>query len=587
MKCTVCEIGCDITEGNYGRCQMYTNQNDRIIERFPNSYLTILPITIETMPMVHFAPKNKFLQVSTVGCNFKCQGCISETLTSNVDAIAGALNTALPADIIRRAQAEECLGIVFCLNDPAASYYTFLALAQEAKKAGLLVGCSTNGYFTESSLDTLIPYLDFANIGLKGSSDARYQECGAKSALPVFRNICKLHEAQVHVEVSVMYINNADKEILNAAKEVASVSKDIPLQVMRFVPFGDATPGLEPTINNSEKVVDRLRNILNHVYLFNSPGTTYLTTNCPVCGTEVIEREFYGPMGCRTINHYKNGQCSCGWQAPVKGPINTEQFTEYGMLGGYRTTRAIEMAHAILVTLGIRDNEELSCVLGNIIKEDFIRGLHDKIQKIDSWLELIWDLSIQTGRENEGKALVSFIQERVNVINKGVALVKSRPSVYYSMGYPLFALNAERFETNLVEAAGGVCVNKRLTRKGKPGINISVNELNELSPEMMFISGFLSSPASDYIQYCNTHKIDNKAVQMNKIVNVPAGWDFGSPRWILGFMFLANTIHPEIFSFDLEAEQKEFYERFYGIHAENVVTNRDFSRPVVYTRQEK
>ncbi|MBA2862815.1 radical SAM protein [Methanococcus maripaludis] len=586
MKCTVCEIGCDIPEGRYGRCNMYTNQNSKIIERFPESYLTVLPITIETMPMVHFAPKNKFLQVNTVGCNFKCQGCISETLTSNVDALAGALTKASAADIVHRAKTEECQGIVFCLNDPAASYYTFLALAKETKSANLWVGCSTNGYFTEKALTTIIPYLDFVNIGLKGSSDARYKECGAKSAAPVFRNIRMLHEAGIHVETSAMYINGNDEEILKAAKEVASVSKDIPLQVMRFVPFGEAKPELEPTINKSEQIVGQLRSILNYVYLFNSPGTEYLTTACPICGNEIIKREFYGPMGCRTTDSCENGKCSCGWLAPVKGPINSEQFTEYGMLGGYRTTRAIEMAHAILITLGIRDNEELGEILGDIIKEDFIRGLHDRIQQINSWIGLINDLAMRTGREKEGSELITFIQERVDKISEGSKLVKSRPSVYYSMGYPLFALNAERFETNLVESVGGICVNKSLTRKGKPGVNISVNEINELGPDIMFISGFLSSPASDYIQYCSRHGIDNKAVQMGNIFNVPAGWDFGSPRWILGFMFLANAIHPEIFSFDLETEQKEFYKRFYGIDAENVVTNRDFSRPALTTPKE-
>jgi len=152
---------------------------------------------------------------------------------------------------------------------------------------------------------------------------------------------------------------------------------------------------------------------------------------------------------------------------------------------------------------------------------------------------------------------------------------------YYSMGYPLFALNAERFETNLVEAAGGICVNKRLKRKGKPGVNITVDELNELNPEYMFISGFLSSPASDYLHYCTEHGIVGDAVGAGRVYNVPAGWDFGSPRWILGFMFLATTLHPEIFSFDLEEEQREFYRRFYGITGDKFVANRDFSRPVV------
>ena len=46
-------------------------------------------------------------------------------------------------------------------------------------------------------------------------------------------------------------------------------------------------------------------------------------------------------------------------------------------------------------------------------------------------------------------------------------------------------------------------------------------------------------------------------------------------------MFIANTIHPEIFSFDLKNEQSIFYKKFYGIESEDVVPNRDFSRPAI------
>lgn len=560
---------------------MYINQNNTIVERFPESYLTMLPITIETMPMVHFAPKSKFFQVSTVGCNFICPGCISETLTSHADAVAGALQTATPDMVVKRAKNQECIGIVFCLNDPTVSYYSFLALAQKAKEAGLFVGCSTNGYFTKSALRGLMPYLDFVNIGLKGSSDERYRECGAASSDPVYRNIGILHEAGVHVEVSAMYINGADDEILRAAERVAGISPDIPIQVMRFVPFGEAAPDLEPTIAASENISDQIMDVLHHVYLFNSPGTEYLNTICPICGNTVIAREFYGPMGCRTASVLDDGRCICGWQAPIQGPITDEQYTEFGMLGGYRTTRAIEMAHAILVTLGVRDDVELGDVLGEIIREDFIRGMHDRIQQIDSWIGLIEDLALRAGREEEGRELIAYIQERVDIITDASAHADNRPDVYYSMGYPLFALNAERFETNLVEAAGGTCVNKRIERKGKPGVNIPAEELNLFNPEYMFISGFLSSPASDYLQYCATHGIATDATQTGKIFNVPAGWDFGSPRWILGFMYIANTIHPEIFSFDLEKEEQEFYRKFYGISSDDIVQNRDFSRPSV------
>ena len=579
MKCTICEIGCDIAEGRTGRCRMYKNINGVLCERFPDSYLTLLPITIETMPMVHFAPKSKFFQVSTIGCNFTCPGCISEILTSHDNVVAGALRKATPQEVIMMAKKQECQGIVFCLNDPTVSYYSFCNLATQAKKAGMFVGCSTNGYFTENTVLSLIPLLDFINIGLKGSSDKRYRECGVPSGEPVFRNIRLLHEAGIHVEVSAMYVNGADDEILNAAEKIAAISQDIPMQVMRFVPFGEAAPDLEPTIAASEVICTRLQKILNYVYLFNSPGSDFLNTICPRCGATIISREFYGPMGCRTISAISDATCACGWQAPICGEISEEQYTEYGMLGGYRTTRAIEMAHAILVTLGLSDDEELGSVLEVIIRENFIRGMHDRIQQIDTWTGLIKDLAARSGHQAEGQALIEHIQSRVDIILTGSAKITYRPRVYYSMGYPLFALNAERFETNLVQAAGGLCVNKLLEKKGKPGVNISADELQALNPEYIFISGFLSSPASDSSEYCKKHGITIDAVRDQRIYNVPTGWDFGSPRWILGFMFIANKIHPEQFSFDLEKEQKEFYEKFYGITTETILPNRDFSRP--------
>ncbi|RZN68593.1 MAG: hypothetical protein EF807_05690 [Candidatus Methanolliviera hydrocarbonicum] len=148
-----------------------------------------------------------------MGCNFKCDGCISKILVDQVDSASGILKRRRSEDIIKEAIAENCIGIAFFINEPTVSYYTFKDLAKRAKDNGLSVGCSTNAYFTEKALR------------------ARY---------------------------------------------ISSISKDIPFQVMRFIPFGEASIDLEPTIKESEMLCNELRNYLNYVYLFNSPGTEYL-----------------------------------------------------------------------------------------------------------------------------------------------------------------------------------------------------------------------------------------------------------------------------------------------------------------------
>ena len=54
------------------------------------------------------------------------------------------------------------------MNDPLASFQTFLHVAREAKERGLYVACASNAYFTSSSLVALSGLLDAINIGVKG-----------------------------------------------------------------------------------------------------------------------------------------------------------------------------------------------------------------------------------------------------------------------------------------------------------------------------------------------------------------------------------------------------------------------------------
>ena len=190
MKCGICEIGCEIAEGRTGRCRMYTCENGVIAERFPHSYMALLPISIETMPILHFHPRSTLLQVCSIGCNFTCPGCISEILTTHVDAVSGSLTHRSAEAVVQRAQEEQAAGITFCLNDPIVAHYSFMDLARTASEAGLCTGCSTNGYYTRDAARELARHIDFVNLGLKGVSDARYRECGGtKGSDPVYRTL--------------------------------------------------------------------------------------------------------------------------------------------------------------------------------------------------------------------------------------------------------------------------------------------------------------------------------------------------------------------------------------------------------------
>jgi ABC-type Fe3+-hydroxamate transport system substrate-binding protein len=154
-----------------------------------------------------------------------------------------------------------------------------------------------------------------------------------------------------------------------------------------------------------------------------------------------------------------------------------------------------------------------------------------------------------------------------------------RPRVYYSMGTPLFAINAGRFEVCLAETGGGEVVNRQIARKGKPGVNLSVDEFTSLNPSIIFISGFLSAPPKDYLRTCRELNLTAEAMTCGAVYALPPGWDFGSPRFVLGLMAIANILHPDRCSFDLDAETSQFYRRFYGRDPETARPNRSFCMP--------
>lgn len=578
MRCDICAVGCSIDPGGTGRCRMYTADGSGIIERFPDQFLAAFPIAIETQPMLHFHPGGKFLQVCTAGCNFHCDGCVSEILVDHAESLARAEAAVSTDEVIRKAREEGCVGISFALNDPVVSFPTFCRLTKKAREQGFLTGCSTNGYLTEQSVKRLIPALDFVNIGLKGASDACYRACGAADADPVFCTIERLYQAGIHVEVSLVFCKGGEEEVLAAARRIAGISKEIPLQLMRFVPFGDTAPGSEPTIYESENLVGRLRQILSWVYLFNSPGTRFLTTTCPVCGAECIPREFFGPMGAHIRGTAKR-TCDCGYVLPVKGTIAPEIFTEPGMMGGYRITRGLEMVWAILSCLGVEDQKTLSRIWGEVLGSGMLKKeMHDRMNDIDAYLHYVMELAESTGREEAGRELCSFIRSRLDIIRERVADVP-RPRVYYAMGHPLFALNPGRFEGKLVEAAGGAYVNRAIGREGKPGVTISHEEFIALNPDFLFTSGFLTSTVEDTLRFCAEHALDVPAVRNGQVYTMHPSWDFGSPRWILGLMTIARTIHPGVFDFSIEQEADQFYRKFYGMPYRSVATNRSFAHP--------
>lgn len=574
MQCNICELRCDISEDNSGRCGTYMCR-DGVLSQDPSvGYLGGFPISIETIPVLHFSPSAKLMQVFSKGCNFQCPGCVSRMLASRKDIDLPSMST---EQVIGKALDQQCVGVVSTLNEPAANHFLFLDLAEKAKDNGLFAGCSTNCYYTPETIQEIGNLIDFVNVGIKGFSSRSYRMCGVSSSEPVFRNIAELFDMGVHVETSVVYSRGNEEDVIGVASALSEISSSIPLQVMRFIPFGTAPLKLEPSIGESERVCSDLKKYMDHVYLFNSPGTEMLNTVCPDCGQILAEREFYGPMGSRLIRPWNEYSCDCGREVPVKyGSLSNERFEESGFMGGYRISRAFGMVHGVLSCLGKGSDADLLEVWKLLSDRNALDNMHHMIQNPYPYLEFVRKIAENAGLEEKGDELISFMRQRLEFVSQ-LAQDSESPRTYYCMGSPLFSLNAGRMENNLVEFAGGISINKLLKGEGKPGFNIPPSFLNTENPECVFISGFLPRPLYEFSGLCRKYGIEIDALRKNRIYGIPPSWDFGSPRWILGLMFIADKFHPG--SIDLVREAEEFYERFYGISYRDATPNRSFHRP--------
>jgi hypothetical protein len=259
------------------------------------------------------------------------------------------------------------------------------------------VGCSSNAYFTEFSLARLITCVDFINIGFKGFSDRDYRACGAQSLNPVLRNLDTLYKSGVHVEITCIFTEDNREALRAMVSHIAGISRDIPLQMMRFIPLEDVDVSQEPTIREAEEFCAELRETLDYVYLFNSPGTDYLHTYCPSCGNTIYQREFYGPMGAKLktspSDFPSDSRCpACHHKLNIIGCPAETTYQEGDFEGGYPFTRALEMVEAMLIAMGVDNKAMVVKAWEELLMNEGLQRLHVGIQHPRTYIQLLRQL---------------------------------------------------------------------------------------------------------------------------------------------------------------------------------------------------
>ena len=299
MHCGYCERRCRIRRDETGFCRMYTADEKGVRERFPHRWSACGTSRIESFPFYHVYPGSRSMAIGTSSCNFRCRYCSNAHIAkADPEAQQGRMYQISPVKLVGMASRLGCHNIVFSVNEPTVSIPSLLDVAEQARSAGIPMGCLTNGYATAEAIELLASIFSFFNVSLKGLSSAfNNAYIGIASSKPVLRTIRRLAQNR-HVEVTTPVIQGTnDNEIDAIAEFLAGLDPEIPWHVFRLLPEDEMKSAEYPNIHAIDAALQSARKRLHYVYFHNFVGSEWVNTVCPACGSVVIERFSLGCGG--------------------------------------------------------------------------------------------------------------------------------------------------------------------------------------------------------------------------------------------------------------------------------------------------
>jgi pyruvate formate lyase activating enzyme len=217
-----------------------------------------------------------------------------------------------PEEIVKTALSHRCHGLVYTYTEPTVFFELMFETARLGSAYGLRNLMVTNGYLTPAALRMLRPYLDAANVDVKGFDERRHLwMCGARRH-PVFECLRQLKDMGVWIEVTTPIIpghNDSDEELRTIAEFLASLSYSIPWHVSAFFPAYQMKDRLPAALEAVQRAYMIGRSVgLHYVYSRDLPGSVGASTFCPQCRTVLIERAGFTVLANR-IAHDRCPHC--------------------------------------------------------------------------------------------------------------------------------------------------------------------------------------------------------------------------------------------------------------------------------------
>lgn len=194
----------------------------------------------------------------------------------------------------------------------------------------------------------------------------------------------------------------------------------------------------------------------------------------------------------------------------------------------------------------------------------------DSVETFEGWVTLLGEVLDEedkaAGIAEYGREVYDMIQERVATVDES-----ERPRVMFLYKYNDGVIQTSgnsHFGQYWAEATGAINVAEE---QDASGLEINMEQVYEWDPDMIYITNFVPYLPEDlYNNEIEGHDWSVvTAVREGQVYKCPLGvyrWYPPSSDTPLMLLWMAKTNYPELFSdIDLEAEMKEYYQKFYGI----------------------
>ena len=184
--------------------------------------------------------------------------------------------------------------------------------------------------------------------------------------------------------------------------------------------------------------------------------------------------------------------------------------------------------------------------------------------------------------ENRANELITFYQQHIDQVNQIISKdnANNKPKVlllYYSDKDGQVAFNVPPMnwiQTIMVEQSGGIPIWKG-ANPGKGWTKVSLEQIASWDADMVFIIAYFNNVNEVVAKLKTNDQWKNiRAVKEGKIYGFVSdffSWDQPDTRWILGQLWLAQKIHPNLFQdMDIKKEILSFYNTLYNLDNKQV-----------------